>query len=185
MCGGGGVYCCLLRWWSVLWFVCVCVWIICFFSSFVFTWWRGKSLWGGLLVTRTSLQWRACNGGNSGLIKKKKKKKVLPHKLKCKGNSKHLECFYVNKLTHNKLFIRIPSVLCPLPYPETQHDSHIIPVVWMWAMYKITLLTAEVGKNNKRKRRTKATLDNAASYSQRSFVTCKLEAVGQNADGTW
>lgn len=167
---------------------------MCFFSSFVFTWWRGKSLWGGLLATWTGLR---SKGLEQWINYWKKREHHWAQVAKYDGgegfneprkrNSKDPpECLCESKPTPNELFVRIPSVF------HSFHSSSHLSSNSSWRSHRSLHLCVSYLENSnfnprsgRKKRRTNATPDQTASYSQRSFVTCKLEVVGQNADGKW
>lgn len=167
---------------------------MCFFSSFVFTWWRGKSLWGGLLAMWTGLRRR---GLEQWINYWKKRERHWAQVANYDGgecfneprkrNSKDAPaCLREGKPTPYELFVRIPSVF------HSFHSSSHLSSNSSWRSHRSLHLCVSYLENanfnprsGRKKRRTNATPDQTASYSQRSFVTCKLEVVGQNADGKW
>lgn len=121
---------------------------MCFFSSFVFTWWRGKSLWGGLLATWTGVRRR---GLEQWINYWKKRERHWAQVAKydggegfnepCKRNSKDPpECLCESKPTPNELFVRIPSVF--------RSSSHLSSNSSSWSHRSLHLCVSYLENSN-------------------------------------
>lgn len=67
--------------------------------------------------------------------------------------------------------------------PFSPSFQQLIKSVTLWFLFVCTLSNKILIPTPEVKKRANAPLDPTASYSTRSFVKCKLELVGKNADG--